>query len=214
MSARVLLRPLGGIGLVLVLLSLAGCAAAAPSPSIVMLAPNSTQAAMGVRDTVYNPPRPAPALQLTDQDGKPFDLTSLRGTPAFVYFGYTHCPDVCPTTLADLRAAIQAANLPAKVVFVTVDPARDTAPAMKQYVDAYQAGFIGLTGSAQQIATAAAAWGVQYQQGPVDSLGDYPMIHSTDVYLVDPSGMLRNHIFFGASSALIGQLLHTVSGSG
>ncbi len=212
MSSRVLRRLVGGIGLVAVLVSLAGCGSAAPSPSIVMLSPNGTQAAMGVRDTVYNPPRPAPALQLTDQDGKAFDLASLRGTPVFVYFGYTHCPDVCPTTLADLRAAIQAANLPAKVVFVTVDPARDTAPAMKQYVDAYQAGFIGLTGSPAQIATAAAAWGAQYQQGPVDSLGNYPMIHSTDVYLVDPSGTLRNHIFFGASSGLVADLLREVSG--
>lgn len=212
MSPRALHRLVGRFGLLLVFVLLAGCVAAAPSPSIVMLSPNGTQAALGVRDTAYNPPRPAPALRLTDQDGKPFDLASLEGTPVFVYFGYTHCPDICPTTLADLRAAIQSANLPAKVVFVTVDPARDTAPAMKQYVDAYQAGFIGLTGTVEQIAAAAAAWGVLYQQGPADSLGNYPMRHSTDVYLVDPSGTLRNHIFFGASSALIAQLLHAVSG--
>ncbi|HEY5627956.1 MAG TPA: SCO family protein [Candidatus Limnocylindrales bacterium] len=201
-----------GVALVLALVSVGGCVAAAPSPSIVMLSPNGTRAAMGVRDTIYNPPRPAPALQLTDQDGKPFDLAALRGTPVFVYFGYTHCPDVCPTTLADLRDAIQVANLPAKVVFVTVDPGRDTPPKMKEYVNAYSAGFIGLTGTAQQIATAAAAWGVRYQPGPVDSLGNYPMSHTTEVYLVDPSGTLRNHIFFGAQSGLIAELLRKVSG--
>lgn len=201
-----------GLAFVLVLVALAGCVAAAPAPSIIMLSPNGTQAAMGVRDTVYNPPRPAPALQLTDQDGKPFDLASLRGTPVFVYFGYTHCPDVCPTTLADVRDAIRAASLPANVVFVTVDPARDTAASMKQYVSAYSAGFIGLTGTAQQIATAAAAWGVQYAQGEKDANGNYPMSHTTEVYLVDASGTLRNHIFFGAQSGLIADLLRKVSG--
>ncbi len=84
-----------------------------------------TQAPLGMRDTAYEPPRPAPALRLTDQDGRPFELASLRGRPVFVYFGYTHCPDVCPTTLADLRAAIKASGVGATVVFVTVDPARD-----------------------------------------------------------------------------------------
>ena len=191
-------------------IALAGCNATAPTPSVVMVAP-VTQAPMGVRDTAYNPALPEPALQLTDQAGQAFDLRSLLGTPAFVYFGYTHCPDVCPTTLAGLRAAVQAANLPAKVVFVTVDPARDTAPAMKQYLDAYKAGFIGLTGSADQIAAAAAAWGVAYKAGPADSNGNYPMSHTSDVYLVDGSGMLRNHIFFGAPSTMIAALLREVS---
>ena len=211
MSSPAPRRLVYSLALLLVFISLAGCAAAAPSPSIVILSPNGTQAGLGVRDTLYNPPRPAPALQLTDQNSQPFDLASLRGTPVFVYFGYTHCPDICPTTLADLRDGIQAANLPAKVVFVTIDPARDTAPKMKQYLDAYSAGFIGLTGTAQQIATAAAAWGVGYQPGPVDSLGNYPMSHTTEVYLVDPSGTLRNHIFFGAQSGLIADLLRKVS---
>jgi protein SCO1/2 len=204
-------RRLGLVAVFLVLLSVAGCGAAAPSTSVLTLSAMS-QAPMGVRDTEYNPAQPAPALQLADQDGKPFDLTSLRGTPAFVYFGYTHCPDVCPTTLADLRAAIQSSGLPAKVVFVTIDPARDTAAAMKQYVDAYKAGFIGLTGTADQIATAAKAWGVGYQAQPADSNGNYAMVHTSETYLVDASGTLRNHIFFGAGSPLIAQLLAKVSG--
>jgi protein SCO1/2 len=211
MSSAALRRLAGSIGILLILVSLAGCISAAPSPSIIMLSPMGTQAAMGARDTAYHPARPAPALQLTDQDGQPFDLASLKGTPVFVYFGYTHCPDVCPTTLADLRAAVEAANLPAKVVFVTIDPARDTAPKIKQYLDAYKAGFIGLTGSADQIAAAAAAWGVGYQPGPVDSLGNYPMSHTTDAYLVDAGGTLRNHIFFGAQSGLIADLLRKIS---
>ena len=95
---------------------------------------------------------------------------------------------------------------------MTVDPARDTAAAMKQYVDAYHAGFIGLTGTPEQIASAAAAWGVSYRAGAADSYGNYPMSHTSDVYLVDGSGMLRNHIFFGAPSSMIADLLRTASG--
>ncbi len=194
--------------------TLAACSSsAAPSSSVIMLDPaaSASNAAMGVRETEYTPAKPEPPLQLTDQDGQPFDLTSLKGTPVFVYFGYTHCTDICPTTLADLRTAIAQAALPAKVVFVTVDPARDTAPVMKSYLDAYKAGFIGLTGTAEQIAAAAAAWGVQYSAEPADSSGNYEMSHTTDVYLVDGSGMLRNHIFYGAGSSLIAQILTQVS---
>ena len=116
-----------------------------------------TQPPLGSRETAYDPPRPAPALRLTDGAGKPFDLASLRGSPVFVYFGYTHCPDVCPTTLADLRAGIKEAGVDAKVVFVTIDPARDDAAAMKQYTDYYKAGYTGLTGTAEEIAEAAEA---------------------------------------------------------
>jgi protein SCO1/2 len=193
--------------------ALAACTSTAPAPSVIMLNPgaSASNAAMGVRETTYTPAKPEPPLTLTDQNGQPFNLTSLKGTPVFVFFGYTHCTDVCPTTLADVRTAIQQAGVPAKVVFVTVDPARDTAPVMKSYLDAYKAGFIGLTGTAEQIATAAAAWGVSYSAEPADSSGNYEMTHTSEVYLVDASGMLRNHIFFGAGSTLIADILKQVN---
>jgi len=191
----------------------AGCGAAAGEPSmspVIVVA--VTQAPLGVRDTAVNPVRPAPTLRLTDQDGRPFDLASLRGAPVFVYFGYTHCPDVCPTTLADLRAAIKLAGVPAKVVFVTIDPERDDAAAMKQYVDYYHAGYTGLTGTDAQIAEAAAAWGVSYRKLESDSASGYAMAHSTDVYLVDATGNLRHHLFFGAGADLIARRLREVAG--
>ena len=172
-----------------------------------------TQPPMGSRETAYNPPRPAPDIFLTDGDGHPFDLASLHGSPVFVYFGYTHCPDICPTTLADLRAGMKLAGLDAKVVFVTIDPARDDAAAMKQYTDYYQAGYIGLTGTAGQIADVAKAWGVTYSQLPSESANGYAMAHSTDVYLVDAVGQLRHHIFFGAGADLIAKLLTEVTGA-
>jgi protein SCO1/2 len=192
-------------------LALAACGGSAPAftayPGGAITPPP-----MGERDTVYSPARPAPELKLTDQNGQPFDLASLRGTMALVYFGYTHCPDVCPTTLVDLRTAVTAFGKPVKVVFVTIDPARDTAPAIRSYLDAYKAGFIGLTGTDAQIAAAAKAWAVGYRAEPVDSLGNYAMTHTTETYLVDASGQLRNHIFFGAPTDLVVSLLRTASG--
>jgi protein SCO1/2 len=186
-------------------------------PGQASLEPSSSPAAaaippLGVRETAYDPPRPAPALRLTDQDGRAFDLASLRGTPVLVYFGYTHCPDVCPTTLADIRDALRLVEAPPRVVFVTVDPARDDAAAMKRYVDYYQSGFIGLTGSEAEIAAAAAAWGVSYRKLDSGSASGYAMAHSTETYLLDASAMLRHHLFFGASPTLIADLIREVSG--
>ena len=159
-----------------------------------------------------NPIGPAPDFALTDENGQPFKLSDLRGKWILLAYGYTHCPDVCPTTLADLRAGIKESGVDAKVVFVTVDPARDDAAAMKQYADYYKAGYTGLTGTADEIAQAAKAWGVSYQQLPSDSASGYAMAHSTDAYLVDAEGQLRHHIFFGAGPDLIAQKLREVVG--
>jgi len=203
--------------LAVVAVLVAACGGAAPGGSGASAGPvfveAVTQPPMGSRETAYDPPRPAPDIFLTDGDGHPFDLASLHGSPVFVYFGYTHCPDVCPTTLADLREGMKQAGLDAKVVFVTIDPARDDAAAMKQYTDYYKAGYIGLTGTAGQIADVARAWGVTYAQLPSESANGYSMAHSTDVYLVDAAGQLRHHIFFGAGADLIAKLLTEVAGS-
>ena len=190
-----------------------GATAGAPAGSLAPIFVEAvTQPPLGSRETAYNPPRPAPDIFLTDGHGEPFDLASLRGSPVFVYFGYTHCPDVCPTTLADVREGVRLSGTSAKVVFVTIDPARDDAAAMKQYTDYYQSGYIGLTGTAGQIARVAAAWGVTYTKLPSDSANGYAMAHSTDVYLIDAAGRLRHHIFFGAGPGLIATLLTGVAG--
>jgi protein SCO1 len=192
---------------------LAACAgsSATPLPSMVMVE-TVTMPPIGSRETEVDPPAAAPPLIMIDQDGRPFDLESLRGSgPVFVYFGYTHCPDVCPTTLADVRAGIKEAGVPATVVFATVDPARDDAPAMKQYTGYYGEGYIGLTGTAVQVARAAADWGVQYRQLPAESESGYAMAHSTEAYLLDEDLMLRHRIFFGAGSDLIAEKLLEVA---
>lgn len=190
------------------LVLLAGCAPASATPTAPSTA---TQAPLGARETAYDPPLRAPALRLTDQDGQPFDLASLRGQPVLVYFGYTHCPDVCPATLADVRDALKLVDGPVGVVFVTVDPARDDAAAMKQYVDHFRSGFVGLTGTEDEIAAAAEDWGISYARLDSESAAGYAMAHSTDTYLVDADGMLRHHLFFGASPELIAARIREVA---
>ena len=98
------------------------------------------------RQTAVSPIAPAPPMRLVDQAGKAFDLADLRGSQVLVFFGYTHCPDVCPTTLADVRDALARSPTKFKVVFVTIDPARDDAPSLARYLGYYEAGFIGADG--------------------------------------------------------------------
>ena len=100
----------------------------------------------------------------------------------------------------------------ATVAFVTIDPARDDAAAMKQYTDYYKAGYTGLTGTADEIAETAEAWGVSYAQLPSSSASGYAMAHSTDAYLVDAEGQLRHHLFYGAGADLVAETLREVVG--
>ena len=214
--ARLGLLPVLGAALLLALLAACGSAGGpgtgASATAVPIEMPAATASVLGERETAYDPARPAPALQLTDQDGRPFDLASLRGRPVLVYFGYTHCPDICPTTLADIRAALRLVDVPVGVVFVTVDPARDDAAAMKQYVDYYQSGFIGLTGSEAEIADAAEAWGVSYRKLESTPAAGYAMAHSTETYLLDAAGKLRHHLFFGAGPDLIAERIREIAG--
>jgi len=137
----------------------------------------------------------APDFTLTDQDGKPEQLSALRGAVVLMTFGFTHCPNVCPTTLANL-AAIHNALPPreqgrVRVLFITVDPARDTPKAMKDYVGFFSPSFAGLTGSEDDIAKVAKKYGVYYEAEFQDSqvaANYYTINHSPYIYLVDPQG--------------------------
>lgn len=130
-------------------------------------------------------------FQLVDQDGRPVDQSVLKGKWSAVFFGFTYCPDVCPTTLQALGAAQDLLGPKAKdfqVVFISVDPERDTPEQVKTYLSAgpFAKGTIGLTGSPAQVAAAAKAYHVFYQkrgEGP-----DYAIDHSTPTYLMDPKG--------------------------
>jgi protein SCO1/2 len=141
------------------LAALSGCAsghasAAHPSPT-----PASYH---GVEPT---PPPPRPEFVLTDLNGKAFDFQAeTKGRPTFVYFGYTHCPDACPTAMADLAVALRKVSPQlrslVKIIFVTTDPQRDTAPVMRQWLGQFDAPIIGLTGTPAQLALAQQASGV------------------------------------------------------
>jgi protein SCO1 len=127
---------------------------------------------------------------LTDQNGRPFGDQDLRGRWALLYFGYTYCPDVCPTTLALMEAALGKLGPGAAhivPVFVTIDPARDTPAVMKAYVGQFGRNFVGLTGSASDIAKVAHSYRVYYEKHPLKG-GGYAMDHSSVIYLLDPGG--------------------------
>lgn len=131
-------------------------------------------------------------FRLTDHNGKPRTLADFRGKAVVLFFGYVHCPDVCPTTLADLAQAMRLLGKDAEqvqVLFVTVDPERDMPELLAQYVPAFHPSFLALRGDAQATARAAEAFGVTYQKQPTRS--GYNMDHSSGTFLIDPQGRVR-----------------------
>jgi protein SCO1/2 len=141
-------------------------------------------------------------FHLTDQGSRPQDQSLLQGKWSAVFFGYTYCPDVCPTTLQALgeaqdRLGPKAAGL--QVVFISVDPGRDTPAQLKTYLSnpAFPKGTIGLTGTPAQVAEAAKAYHVFYQ--PTGTGTDYAVQHSSAVYLMDKGGRFNRVIAYGLS---------------
>ena len=143
---------------------------------------------------VSSPEKPRAALiggafALEDGDGKTISDQTLRGRPFLVYFGYTHCPDVCPTELArisDILTKMGDKAIPA--LFITVDPERDTPKIMQDYVSSFNSRIIGLSGSPQAIEAAEKAFRVYARKGQAQADGDYSMDHSSVIYLMDKSG--------------------------
>ena len=126
---------------------------------------------------------------LQDGEGKTISDQTLRGRPFLVYFGYTHCPDVCPTELArisDILTQMGDKSIPA--LFITVDPQRDTPKTMADYVSSFNSRIIGLSGSPQAIEAAEKAYRVFARKGQSQPDGDYSMDHSSIVYLMDKTG--------------------------
>ena len=129
-----------------------------------------------------------------DHNGKPRTLADFRGKVVVVFFGYTQCPDVCPTTLSDLAAALQKLGADAnrvQVLFVTVDPERDTPELLSHYVPAFNPTFLGLSGDAAATAATAREFKILYQKQPGSTPGSYAMEHSAGTFIFDPQGRLR-----------------------
>lgn len=130
-------------------------------------------------------PREVRDFRLTDTAGRPFTRASLAGAPSLLFFGFTHCPDVCPATLVKLAQVRRAAAPGAlRVVLVSVDPQRDTPEQLGAYVHAFDPAFLGLTGDAQSIGRMTADFGVAASRVPLPG-GDYTMDHSAVVFLLD-----------------------------
>lgn len=153
---------------------------------------------------VYEEPAAAPAIALTDHTGTPFDLADHRGKVVLLFFGYTHCPDICPTALSDLtrvRRELGRDGERLQVVFVAVDPERDTQAVLAHYVPAFDPTFIGLRGTQAELEPVIAAYRVKVQRTelPNSALG-YTMDHSTYIFVIDGEGRLRQRLIHGVET--------------
>jgi protein SCO1/2 len=155
-------------------------------------------------------PRPAPALELTGPGGAPVALTDYLGAPVLVFFGYTHCPDVCPVTIGAVGEAIDAFGGDAQAIFVSVDPERDTIPWLAEFVKYMPAGFTGVTGTPEEVRTTADAWGVRYAKVETDDPDAYQMAHTADVFVVDGAGQFRARLPFGTEATTMAAVLREV----
>ncbi|MCC7328088.1 MAG: SCO family protein [Burkholderiales bacterium] len=156
---------------------------------------------------------------LSDPTGRSRSLADYRGKAVVVFFGYTQCPDVCPTTLATLAAAMKQLGPDAdrvQVVFITVDPERDTPELLAQYVPAFDPRFVGLYGDAAATERVAHEFKVIYQKQPGTTPGNYTVDHSAGVFAFDPQGRLRLYIGHGQSPEVFAHdlkaLLHETAG--
>ncbi len=162
--------------------------------------------------TLFDAPQAAPAISLTDQNNQPFDLAAHKGNIVLIFFGYTNCPDICPATMANLsqlysRLGSQAKNV--RVVFITVDPQRDTAPQLAQFLAKFNSAFIGLTGTEQVLSPIWKAYGVYSQTQVITGSSNYLEIHSDAIYLVDKAGRLRlTYDYTAPVSDLLSDVLH------
>ena len=152
------------------------------------------------------------AFSLTDHTGRPVTDATWHGRWMLVYFGYTTCPDVCPTELQTIAAALDLLGPQGKAgvpLFITVDPERDTPPHLAEYVKLFDDRLVGLTGTPEQIATVTRAYRVYYAKvTPKDSTA-YMMDHSSFVYLIGPDGTLRALLRPGASAQDLAQAVRS-----
>jgi protein SCO1/2 len=148
-------------------------------------------------------------VRLTDHNGKPRTLADFKGKVVAVFFGYTHCPDVCPVTLGELAIVANELGKDAgrmQVLFITVDPERDTPAVLAKYVPAFNPDFLGLYGDADATARTAKEFKVFFQKQPVPG-GGYSVDHSAGTYIYDQAGRLRLFASYGQGAP---KMLHDI----
>ncbi len=157
-----------------------------------------------LRGSVIDPPLPVPEISLTDFNGQPFRLSDYRGKIVLLFFGYTYCSDVCPTTMAVLKQARgqlneeQAARV--QVVLITVDPQRDTSQTLQDYLAHFDSTFIGLSGTEEELSPVWKAYGVFRELGKPNAQGNYEVSHTARVYVIDAQGNLSLSFPFGVTA--------------
>jgi protein SCO1/2 len=161
---------------------------------------NAAQSAPDLKAGVFDPPRAAPEFTLQGSNGKALKLSDFRGKVVILGFGFTSCPDVCPTTLGVLGQAhkrLGAQGQDVQVLYITVDPERDTPERMHAYLQAFDASFIGGTGAADQLAAVRKEYGIQANRKQYGE--NYTFGHSSFIYLIDRKGLLRALMPYGHS---------------
>jgi len=149
------------------------------------------------------------SLELTDHNGQPRTLADFKGKVVTLFFGFTHCPDVCPTTMVEMANVMKELGPDAarvQVLFVTVDPERDTAEVLRRYVPAFHPSFLGLRGSAEETAKVAKEFKIHFQKQKLAS-GGYTVDHSAGTYILDGEGRLRLFAQYGTGAPA---LLHDI----
>jgi protein SCO1/2 len=169
----------------------------------LLLAVNASAA--NLKGGIFDPPRMAPDFTLPGSNGQPVTLSSFRGKVVILEFGYTSCADVCPVSLASLTAArkkMGALGKDLQVLFVTVDPERDSLKILNAYLAPFDPSFIGVGGSVQPLARMRQNYGITATRKPVgDSKTDYTIGHSSYLYFIDRKGALRSMLPFGRPAA-------------
>lgn len=137
---------------------------------------------------------------LIDHTGRTVTEADFRGRYLLVFFGFTHCPDVCPTTLGEIVRTMDLLREDAATVqplFISVDPKRDTPAAMAEYVKAFHPSIVGLTGTPEQIAAVAKEYRTAYEKQPIEGRDDYTVTHQANTYLMSPEGEYLTHFSYG-----------------
>jgi len=148
----------------------------------------------------------ARGFELTDQFGARRSLADFHGKVVSIFFGYTQCPDVCPTTLQEMKELRDKLGADAgrlQVIFITVDPERDTPGLLKTYLGAFDPSFLGLTGTPEQIAAVAKDFRVFYEKVPGKEPGQYTMNHTAGSYVFDPAGHIRLFVRHGQGTDVL-----------
>lgn len=178
------------------------------SPTAVPIPGPTTEPIPGPTGVPASPVAAAPFLDgLVTGDSQPFELASLSGHPTFVFFGYTHCPDVCPATIGELTQVF-AAEPDARAVFVSIDPERDTPSFISDWAAYLPSQMVPVTGTPLGVRAVADAWGARYAKVQTTSANGYAMSHTADLFLLDRSGDLVTTYPFGTPAA---RLIHDLA---